>query len=119
MEESFGSASTRETVSSASIPPVASPKCNPGNKRLQIRLGTLLPHTIFHVVVVARAGKGWASLRVLLAAVPVPTARTALPPPLAKLLVHELAVVPPGEAKPTLQRVAFSAGPGQAIGVVG
>jgi ATP-binding cassette subfamily C protein len=68
---------------------------------------------------VVRAGKGWSSLGVLLAAVPPPAARTALPRPEAKLLVSELAVVPPGEAKPTLQRVAFSAGPGQAIGVVG
>ncbi len=68
---------------------------------------------------VARAGKGWSSLKVLLAAVPAPVARTALPRPDARLVVDDLAVVPPGEAKPTLQRLSFAVDPGQAVGVVG
>jgi ATP-binding cassette, subfamily C, bacterial len=68
---------------------------------------------------VARAGKGWASLKVLLAAVPPPVARTTLPRPEARLAVTDLAVVPPGEAKPTLQRMTFAVEPGQAVGVVG
>lgn len=68
---------------------------------------------------VARAAKGWSSLKVLLAAVPAPVARTALPRPDARLVVADLAVVPPGEAKPTLQRLSFAVDPGQAVGVVG
>lgn len=68
---------------------------------------------------VARAGKGWSSLKVLLAAVPPPVARTALPRPEARLVVSDLVVVPPGETKPTLQRLTFAVDPGQAVGVVG
>lgn len=68
---------------------------------------------------VARASKGWSSLQVLLAAVPAPVARTALPRPDAKLAVSDLAVVPPGEAKPSLQRLSFKVDAGQAVGVVG
>jgi len=67
----------------------------------------------------ARASRGWSSLKALLAAVPVPVARTALPRPEAQLAVTDLAVVPPGEAKPTLQRVTFTVERGQALGVVG
>lgn len=68
---------------------------------------------------VARASKGWVALKLLLDAVPVPTIRTALPRPEARLSVTDLTIVPPGETKPTLQRVSFSVEPGQAVGVVG
>ena len=68
---------------------------------------------------VARAAKGWSSLNVLLATVPAPVARTTLPRPDARLVVSDLAVVPPGQAKPTLQRLTFAVDAGQAVGVVG
>jgi len=68
---------------------------------------------------VARAAKGWSSLRTLLDAVPPPVPRTALPRPDARLTVTDLTIVPPGEAKPTLQRVSFAVDAGQAVGVVG
>lgn len=68
---------------------------------------------------ILRAGKGWASLRTLLAAVPLAEPRTPLPTPEARLTVQDLTVIPPGEAKPTLARITFAATPGQAIGVIG
>jgi PrtD family type I secretion system ABC transporter len=68
---------------------------------------------------VARAAKGWTSLRVLLDAVPVPAPRTLLQRPDGRLVVTDLAVVPPGDSKPTLQRMTFAVEAGQAVGVVG
>jgi PrtD family type I secretion system ABC transporter len=68
---------------------------------------------------VVRASKGWKALRELLDAVPVEAMKTELPKPNARLVLHELTVVPPGETRPTLQRVTVSIEPGQAVGVVG
>lgn len=68
---------------------------------------------------VTRACKGWGSLKVLLDTVPAPVARTALPRPDARLMVADLSVLPPGESKPTLQRMSFVLDSGQAVGVVG
>jgi ATP-binding cassette subfamily C protein len=68
---------------------------------------------------VVRATKGLAALKTLLGAVAAEPARTRLPTPEARLAVTDLTVVPPGEQKPTLSRVTFAIGPGQAMGVIG
>lgn len=68
---------------------------------------------------VVRASKGWRALGALLEAVPVEVMKTELPKPMARLDIHDLTVVPPGEARPTLQRVTLSIDAGQAVGVVG
>lgn len=68
---------------------------------------------------VVRATKGWASLKTLLGAVAAEPQRTTLPAPAARLQVSELTILPPGEQKPTLARVSFAIGPGQAMGVIG
>lgn len=66
-----------------------------------------------------RALSAWRDLGKLLAAVPLPTPRMALPRPEAKLEVTDLAVVPPGETQATLKGVSFAASPGDAIAVIG
>ncbi|MFM2354740.1 MAG: hypothetical protein RLZZ528_476 [Pseudomonadota bacterium] len=68
---------------------------------------------------VGRVRRGWSSLSRLLTAVRPPPARTRLGTPEARLDVRELSLVPPGETKPTLARVSFQVGPGQALGVIG
>jgi ATP-binding cassette, subfamily C, bacterial len=68
---------------------------------------------------VARAAKGWSSLRVLLDTVPLPVPRISLQRPDGRLTITDLAIVPPGDTKPTLQRMTFSVEGGQALGVVG
>lgn len=68
---------------------------------------------------VVRAGKGWTSLKTLMATVQSQAPLTRLAPPKARLAVTELTVVPPGETKPTLARLSFGIEPGQALGVIG
>lgn len=68
---------------------------------------------------VQRAFKGWANLGELLGKVPEERERTELPKPKARLDVKGLAVVAPGENRPTLRNVTFKVEPGQAIGVIG
>lgn len=68
---------------------------------------------------VARAAQGYKSLSLLLGQVGGAPALTALPRPAARLQVRDLAMVPPGAAKPTLARISFALEPGQALGVVG
>lgn len=68
---------------------------------------------------VQRAQRGWNNLSELLSEVPPEMPRTKLPVPRAKLDVHQLTVVPPGEAQASLRMVSFRVEPGQAIGVIG
>lgn len=68
---------------------------------------------------VLRARRGWTSLNALLALDADRQPPTRLPPPKAQLKVLELTIVPPGETRPTLARVSFALGPGQAVGVIG
>ncbi|MEP2530225.1 type I secretion system permease/ATPase [Shimia sp.] len=69
--------------------------------------------------VVQRARTGWVNLSALLSEVGEEVPRTALPVPEAKLIVHQLTVVPPGEAQAALRMVSFQVTPGQAVGVIG
>jgi ATP-binding cassette subfamily C protein len=68
---------------------------------------------------VGRVRRAWTALSALLAAVRPPPARTRLGTPEARLDLREVTLVPPGETKPTLARVSFQVGPGQALGVIG
>ncbi|MCJ8141247.1 type I secretion system permease/ATPase [Falsirhodobacter halotolerans] len=68
---------------------------------------------------VTRAREGWRRLSGLLTAVPPAPARTALPRPAARIVVRELAIYPPGEAKALLRNIGFEVRPGQAVGVIG
>lgn len=68
---------------------------------------------------VQRAMRGWADLSQLLSDHPPDAARTPLPPPRARLEVHNLAVVPPGESQAVLRSLNFTLAPGQALGVIG
>ncbi len=66
-----------------------------------------------------RARDGWANLRTLLGETPEEPGRLPLPRPAARLNVHQLAVVPPGETQAALRMVSFKVEPGQAVGVIG
>jgi ATP-binding cassette subfamily C protein len=68
---------------------------------------------------VVRARKGWSSLEVLLATIPLDAPRTQLSRPTARLDVEDLMIIPPGETKPTLRGVTFAVEPGHAVGVIG
>lgn len=68
---------------------------------------------------VQRASKGWQQLGELLSKVPAETRRTSLPKPKARLEVHGLTVVPPGDTRAKLKTVSFKVEPGQALGVIG
>jgi ATP-binding cassette subfamily C protein len=68
---------------------------------------------------VARTRKGWASLTRLLTSIAQEGKRTILNPPEGQLTVTDLTVVPPGGSRPTLAKVSFAVGPGQALGVIG
>jgi len=68
---------------------------------------------------IQRAMKGWQNLADLLAMVSVDPPRTPLPVPKARLGVHQLTVVPPGEKVASLRLVSFDVEPGQALGVIG
>ena len=66
-----------------------------------------------------QALQGWRRLGGLLEVVPADLSLTPLPKPQARLDVHQLSVVPPGEHYPVLQHVSFSLSPGQVLGVIG
>jgi len=68
---------------------------------------------------IARARRGWASMRELLAATAEAPKRTELPATTAQLDVVDLAVAAPGESRPLLTRITFSLSAGQALGVLG
>ncbi|WP_101068389.1 type I secretion system permease/ATPase [Roseovarius salinarum] len=68
---------------------------------------------------VQRALRGWRNLAELLGGTPQPAPRTDLPRPSARLDIERITVFPPGENRAVLRSVSFSAGPGQAIGVIG
>ncbi|QBY02143.1 type I secretion system permease/ATPase [Rhodophyticola sp. CCM32] len=69
--------------------------------------------------VIQRARDGWTNLRQLLGETPPEPQRLPLPRPAAKLDVHQLAVVPPGESQAMLRMVSFRVDPGQAVGIIG
>ncbi|MEM1274529.1 MAG: type I secretion system permease/ATPase [Pseudomonadota bacterium] len=66
-----------------------------------------------------RARQGWQSLQALLNSTPIEPTRLELPRPEARLEVHQLSVVPPGESQPTLRMVSFRVEPGEAVGIIG
>ena len=69
--------------------------------------------------VIDRARQGWAALQELLNTTPAEPPRMELPRPAAKLDVHQLSIVPPGESQPTLRMVSFKVEPGEAVGIIG
>lgn len=69
--------------------------------------------------VVQRAHRGWHALADLLGNVPPDKMRTELPKPRARLEVHNLTVIAPGEQQAALRMVSFSVKPGQAVGIIG
>lgn len=75
--------------------------------------------TVGHWAQFQRAMSGWKDLVTLLQAVPQDRELIELPRPEARLQVRDLVVVPPGETSPVIQGVTFSAGPGDAIAVIG
>lgn len=66
-----------------------------------------------------RGLEGWQALALTLGRAPPAPARLPLPRPAALLELRALTVVPPGERAPALHGLTFSAGPGQAVGVIG
>ncbi|MEB8387564.1 type I secretion system permease/ATPase [Rhodobacteraceae bacterium KMM 6894] len=66
-----------------------------------------------------RGLEAWQALAISLGQTAPPRARLPLPPPSARLEVHNLTVVPPGERTPALHGLSFTTEPGQAIGVIG
>lgn len=69
--------------------------------------------------VIDRARQGWAALKDLLNTTPAEPQRMELPRPAARLDIHQLSVVPPGENQPTLRMVSFKVEPGEAVGIIG
>jgi ATP-binding cassette, subfamily C, bacterial len=68
---------------------------------------------------VARAREGWQRLAGLLGRTPPAEAPMALPRPRARLEVHQVSIVPPGQSVATLRLLSFRLDPGQALGVIG
>ena len=66
-----------------------------------------------------RGREGWRNLSVLLGQIPAEAPRTELPKPAARITAEQVTVVPPGEAQAALRMISFTAGPGQAVGVIG
>ncbi len=66
-----------------------------------------------------RASKGWKSLGELLQKTPPEPPKTELPAPVGVLNVQKVSVLSPGEQVPVLRNIAFTAEPGQALGVIG
>ncbi|RMH45454.1 MAG: type I secretion system permease/ATPase [Alphaproteobacteria bacterium] len=66
-----------------------------------------------------RAMIGWRNLSQILSLVPEEKPRTALPRPQARVEVHQLTVIPPGEPQASLRMVSFTLEPGTALGVIG
>lgn len=75
--------------------------------------------TVGHWPQFQRAMSGWKDLGAVLQAMPQDQILTELPRPEARLQARDLAVVPPGATTPVIQGVTFSAGPGDAIAVIG
>ena len=69
--------------------------------------------------VIDRARQGWAALQELLNNTPAEPPRMELPRPAARLDIHQLSIVPPGETQPTLRMVSFKVEPGEAVGIIG
>lgn len=61
----------------------------------------------------------WSALITLLGSTPADDTGTKLPRPEARLMVKDLAVVPPGSNKPNLRGVSFVLNPGEAVGLIG
>ncbi|MCZ4352562.1 type I secretion system permease/ATPase [Roseovarius aestuarii] len=66
-----------------------------------------------------RGLEAWQALALCLGQNPLTHDRLPLPPPVARLELRGLTVVPPGARIPTLHGLTFAVGPGQAIGVIG
>ncbi len=65
------------------------------------------------------ARSAWQRLDHALAAPQPRRDRTALPRPVARLLVDRLVFIPPGADRPALRGVSFSVEPGEVLGVIG
>lgn len=74
---------------------------------------------VAHWSTIQRAAEARNRLADLLARVPPPAPRTALPRPKERLAAIQLAIRPPGQALPTLRGVSFTLDPGQALGIIG
>jgi ATP-binding cassette, subfamily C, bacterial EexD len=71
----------------------------------------------WRAVIDARAA--WASLREMLAAVPVPAPAMPLPPPAGRLALEAVTVMAPGGGRPLLGGIGLVLEPGEVLGVVG
>ncbi|MCF6444422.1 type I secretion system permease/ATPase [Nereida sp. MMG025] len=78
-----------------------------------------IEQSIGNWALVQRARMGWNNLADLLTEIPKDGDVTELPRPKAKLDVHQVTVVPPGEQQAALRMVSFALNPGQAVGVIG
>ncbi|WP_320195412.1 type I secretion system permease/ATPase [Agrobacterium rosae] len=65
------------------------------------------------------ARQSWNRLQDLLARVPQDPPVTALPAPVRQLRVEGLAIVPPGEKRPTVSGLNFAVQAGSALGIIG
>lgn len=65
------------------------------------------------------ARQGWSRLRELLSKIPDGSPVMALPAPQQELRVENLAILPPGERKPTVTQVGFTIQKGSALGIIG
>lgn len=74
---------------------------------------------VAHWSTIQRAAEARSRLADLLARVPPPAPRIALPRPEGRLVAAQLAVRPPGQTIPTLRGITFALEPGQALGVIG
>lgn len=68
---------------------------------------------------VQRATTGWTRLTELLSLVAPEPKRTALPRPAARLVVHQVTIIPPGEQQAAVRMVSFEVMPGEAVGIIG
>lgn len=74
---------------------------------------------VAHWSTIQRAAEARNNLADLLARVPPPASRIALPRPKGRLVTAQLAIRPPGQALPTLRNISFALEPGQALGIIG
>ncbi|SLN29781.1 type I secretion system permease/ATPase [Pseudooctadecabacter jejudonensis] len=66
-----------------------------------------------------RARIGWVNLTRLLGAVAVPSEKTQLPRPAARIVADQVTILPPGETKASIRMASFQVDPGDAVGVIG
>ncbi|MBF9031694.1 type I secretion system permease/ATPase [Rhodobacterales bacterium HKCCE3408] len=78
-----------------------------------------IEQTIGQWAMIDRARQGWQAIKDLVNNTPTEPQRLELPRPQARLDVHQLSIVPPGENQPTLRMVSFGVAPGEAVGVIG